>query len=135
MPQYVFSGMVGMVRCAIPARVVAGGTNTRATLAFEEVAPLHAARTSQRLQVNTYPHPTFNQLSNPFSGFMSFGCLPPGFGFRLLHSSFPARRRLGAGGCLQPFPAPAPGTEATEADLGTPPSGGPASASRPAELR
>src|SRR5437899_3366587 len=39
MPLYVFSGMVGMVRCAIPARVVAGGTNTRATLAFEEVAP------------------------------------------------------------------------------------------------
>src|SRR5713101_4813595 len=94
MPLYVFSGMVGMARCAIPARVVAGGTNTRATLAFEEVPPLHAARTSQRLQVNTYSHPTFNQLSNPFSGFMSFGCLPPGFGFRLLHSSFPARRRL-----------------------------------------
>jgi hypothetical protein len=49
MPLYVFSGMVGMVRCAIPARVVAGGANTGATLAFEEVAPLHAARTSQRL--------------------------------------------------------------------------------------
>ncbi len=127
MPLYVFSGMVGMVRppsavvllrrtgCAIPARVVAGGTNTRATLAFEEFPPLHAARTSQRLQVNTYSHPTFNQLSNPFSGFMSLVCLPPGFGFRLLHSSFPARRRLGAGGCLLPFPSPAPGTEATEA--------------------
>src|SRR5205823_10202899 len=40
--------MVGMARCAVPARVVAGGTNIRATLAFEEVAPLHAARTSQR---------------------------------------------------------------------------------------
>src|SRR6266704_2891176 len=51
MPLYEFSGMVGMVRppsavvllrrtgCAIPARVVAGGASTRATLAFEEVAP------------------------------------------------------------------------------------------------
>jgi len=28
--------------------VVAGGTIIQATLAFEEVAPLHAARTSQR---------------------------------------------------------------------------------------
>ena len=45
---YVFSAMVGMARCAVPARVVAGGTNFRATLAFEGVAPLHAARTSQR---------------------------------------------------------------------------------------
>src|SRR5437867_11443363 len=40
--------MVGMARCAVPARVVAGGTNVRATLAIEGVAPLHAARTSQR---------------------------------------------------------------------------------------
>ena len=39
---------VGMARCAVPARVVAGGTNIRATLPFEGVAPLHAARTSQR---------------------------------------------------------------------------------------
>src|SRR5436853_2907964 len=46
--RYVFSAMVGMARCAVPARVVAGGTNIRATLAFEEIAPLHAARTSQR---------------------------------------------------------------------------------------
>ena len=45
---YVFSAMVGMARCAVPARVVAGGTNVRATLAIEGVAPLHAARTSQR---------------------------------------------------------------------------------------
>src|SRR6266568_4703550 len=37
-----------MARCAVPARVVAGGTNDRAALAFEGVAPLHAARTSQR---------------------------------------------------------------------------------------
>ena len=44
----MFSAMVGMARCAVPARVVAGGTNSRATLSFEEVAPLHAARTSQR---------------------------------------------------------------------------------------
>src|SRR5437763_13887416 len=46
--KYVFTAMVGMARCAVPARVVAGGTNIRATLALEEVAPLHAARTSQR---------------------------------------------------------------------------------------
>src|SRR5207245_8281591 len=46
--RYLFSAMVGMARCAVPARVVAGGTNIRATLAFEGVAPLHAARTSQR---------------------------------------------------------------------------------------
>ena len=46
--QYVFSVMVGMARCAVPARVVAGATNIRVTLAFEEIAPLHAARTSQR---------------------------------------------------------------------------------------
>src|SRR5438046_1893786 len=51
--------MVGMARCAVPARVVAGETNSRATLAFEGgVAPLHAARTSQRdvpTTLNTYP--------------------------------------------------------------------------------
>src|SRR5438552_18574134 len=40
--------MVGMARRAVPARVVAGGTNVGATLAFKGVAPLHAARTSQR---------------------------------------------------------------------------------------
>ena len=40
--------MVGMARCAVPARVVAGGTYVRATQAFEAIAPLHAARTSQR---------------------------------------------------------------------------------------
>src|SRR6266540_3538142 len=40
--------MVGMARSAVPARVVAGGTNLRATLAIEGIAPLHAARTSQR---------------------------------------------------------------------------------------
>src|SRR5436189_4208012 len=40
--------MVGMARHAVPARVVAGGTNCRATPTVEEVAPLHAARTSQR---------------------------------------------------------------------------------------
>ena len=44
----VFSAMVGMARRAVPAREVAGGTNIQATLAFEGVAPLHAARTSQR---------------------------------------------------------------------------------------
>ena len=45
---YVFSAMVGMARRAVPARVVAGGTNNRTTLAFEGVAPLHAAWTSRR---------------------------------------------------------------------------------------
>src|SRR3989441_4230478 len=43
-PSNVLSAMVGMARCADPARVVAGGTNIRATLAIEGVAPLHAAR-------------------------------------------------------------------------------------------
>src|SRR6266542_4134045 len=55
--EYVFSVMVGMARCAVPARVVAGGTNIQATLAIEGVAPLHAARTSQRdvpTPLNTY---------------------------------------------------------------------------------
>src|SRR6266568_1786039 len=50
-------GMVGMARRAVPAREVAGGTNIRATLACEGVAPLHAARTSQRdvpTTLNTY---------------------------------------------------------------------------------
>src|SRR5437667_9051365 len=49
--------MVGMARCAVPARVVAGGTNIGATLAIEGVAPLHAARTSQHdvpTTLNTY---------------------------------------------------------------------------------
>src|SRR5437762_3239853 len=45
---HVFSTMVGMARCAVPARVVAGGTITQTRLAIEGVAPLHAARTSQR---------------------------------------------------------------------------------------
>src|SRR5437667_1134390 len=49
--------MVRTARCAVPARVVAGGTNNRPALAFEGVAPLHAARTSQRdvpTTLNTY---------------------------------------------------------------------------------
>jgi len=46
--EYVFNAMVGMARRAVPARVVAGGTHTRVALASEGVAPLHAARTSQR---------------------------------------------------------------------------------------
>ena len=36
-PGYVFSTVVGMARCAVPARVVAGGTNIRGTLPFEEL--------------------------------------------------------------------------------------------------
>src|SRR5213593_4048587 len=53
--RYVFSAVVGTARCAVPARVVAGGMNDRAALAFEGVAPLHAARTSQR-DVPTTPN-------------------------------------------------------------------------------
>src|SRR2546430_9856733 len=44
----MFSALVGMARCAVPARVVAGGTEIQATRPFEGAAPLHAARTSQR---------------------------------------------------------------------------------------
>ena len=54
---YPASVMVGMARRAVPVPVVAGGTNFRATLAIEGVAPLHAARTSQRdvpTTLNTY---------------------------------------------------------------------------------
>src|SRR5436190_3431868 len=43
-----FGAVVGMARCVVPDRVVAVGTNIRASLAFEGVAPLDAARTSQR---------------------------------------------------------------------------------------
>src|SRR5438045_1788390 len=46
-PMYLFSVMVGMARCAVPARVVAGGMEIRDT-GNRRVAPLHAARTSQR---------------------------------------------------------------------------------------
>ncbi len=55
---YVFSAMVGTARCAVPARVVTGGMNIRGTMALEGVAPLHAARTSQRdvpTTLNRYP--------------------------------------------------------------------------------
>jgi hypothetical protein len=37
-----------MARCAVPARVVAGGTNIRATQPFERAAPPNTARTSQQ---------------------------------------------------------------------------------------
>src|SRR5213593_1266094 len=64
--QYVFSAMVGMARCAVPARVVAGGTNIRETPGNRKVAPLHAARTSQRdvpTTLNRYdPYSSFNVL-------------------------------------------------------------------------
>jgi len=43
--------------CDVTDRVIAVGTNIRATLAFEGIAPLHAARTSQRdvpTTLNTY---------------------------------------------------------------------------------
>jgi hypothetical protein len=45
--RYAFSAMVGMARRAVPGRVVAVGTNIRATRGIRRVAPLHAARTSQ----------------------------------------------------------------------------------------
>jgi hypothetical protein len=82
-----FSGMVGMARRAVPARVVAGGTNIRATLACERVAPLHAARTSQRdvpARLNTYavrplPAPgtaaSAAPLHNPHSAMNSRGSI------------------------------------------------------------
>ena len=89
---YLFSAMVGTARCAVPARVVAGGTNIRATLAFEEVAPLHAARTLQRdvpTTLDTYPDPApqiYEALNNtnrelascPFGQFVSTAlrCFP-----------------------------------------------------------
>ena len=63
---YESSTMVGMARRAVPARVVAGGRNTRATLAIEGVAPLHAARTSQRdvpTTLNRYETPGYYQMS------------------------------------------------------------------------
>ena len=47
-PGYVFSTVVGMARCAVPARVAAGGMNIRAIMPFSGVARLHAARTSPR---------------------------------------------------------------------------------------
>jgi len=37
-----------MARCAVPARVVAGGTNIRATQPFEGAAPPNTARTSRQ---------------------------------------------------------------------------------------
>ena len=61
MPLYVFSWMVGMARppsavvllrrtgCAIPARVVAGGANTRATLAIGARTSPSAAATEENL--------------------------------------------------------------------------------------
>src|SRR5713101_4114482 len=65
---YLFCGMVGMARRAVPAREVAGGTNVRATLACERVAPLHAARTSQRdVPTRLYAYTRFAQLPSPFS--------------------------------------------------------------------
>ena len=63
---YLFSAMVGMARRAVPARVVAGGRNTRATLAIEGVARLRAARTSQRdvpTTLNRYETPGYYQMS------------------------------------------------------------------------
>src|SRR5436190_11647433 len=42
------SALVGMARRTVCARIVAGGTNIQPAAAIERVAPLHAARTSQR---------------------------------------------------------------------------------------
>src|SRR3989442_11743882 len=65
--------MVGMARRAVPARVVAGGTNIRATQASEGVAPLHAARTSQRdvpTTLSTYFADGVGRDARPTLGFM-----------------------------------------------------------------
>src|SRR3989442_15874886 len=75
---------------AVPARVVAGGTVDRAALAFEEVAPLHASRTSQRdvpTTLNTYATPANGRLGSlrygvrrgicelsRIGGFFTFSC-------------------------------------------------------------
>jgi hypothetical protein len=40
--------MEGMARRAVLARVVAGGTHLRETMAIEEIGPMHAEQTSQR---------------------------------------------------------------------------------------
>src|SRR5436853_7453525 len=86
-----------MARCAVPTRVVAGGTNIRATLAFEGVAPLHAAGTSQRdvpTTLNTYsarrrtvrPDPDSESGRSPCPTVLlgiialSAGCCGPGLG-------------------------------------------------------
>ena len=71
------SAIVGMARCAVPARVVAGGTNIGATLAIERVAPLHAARTSQRdvpTTLNRYPHTAAVRF--PHFSVVVIGCGP-----------------------------------------------------------
>src|SRR6266511_5052633 len=87
--------VVGTARCAVPARVVAGGTNIRATLAFEEVAPLHAARTSQRdvpTTLNTYGGEGRGGRAFPLISFSEYW-----FGLRLCRL-FSTR----AGGVLSP---------------------------------
>jgi len=70
----VFSAMVGTARCAVPARVAAGGTNYRAALAFEGVAPLYAARTSQRDVPTTLTmYPSWEGSGVGFSAWNLFG--------------------------------------------------------------
>jgi len=63
-----YPAMVGMARCAVPARVAAGGARRRATLAFEELAPLHAARTSQRDVPTTLKHICGTRVSASLHG-------------------------------------------------------------------
>ena len=70
---YAFSARVGMARCAVPARAVAGGTNILATPAIERVAPLHAARTSQR-DVPTMRN-TCSDSAEAASRFSENGCV------------------------------------------------------------
>ncbi len=62
-----------MARCAVPARAVAGGTNILATPAIERVAPLHAARTSQR-DVPTMRN-TCSDSAEAASRFSENGCV------------------------------------------------------------
>jgi len=87
--EHVFSVMVGMARRAVPAREVAGGTNVRATLACEGVAPLNAARTSQRdvpTRLNTYEG----------EGWGEGGCQ------HILHSPFNSAIQLPSQSCKMP---------------------------------
>src|SRR5437867_3193770 len=61
--------MVGMARCAVPARVLAGGTNNRAELAFEGVAPLLGRGPSARWPLLRTQYPAQDETqSRPAAG-------------------------------------------------------------------
>jgi len=98
MPLYVFSRMAGMVRCAIPARVVAGRSQYPSDTGIRGSCALHAALISQRdipATLNTYmpleSHP--NHRLRPTRGARNCG-----------HSGSRGDRRLKAASherCLQ----------------------------------